>query len=386
MPAKDNGSRPHPADAVELLKADHREIQKLIGDLSDFEVTDENIKRLGVACRRWAGHAALETEFFYPALREAGVDQSLIDSNIVALDLVAVLLADLRRRPTRHQKFAAITRAMLHAISTQIASEENEPEGLFSRAMRADVDLQQLGEELRARKAEIEHRPEDHSPYHQPRLLRDAGITPIAKETDKMRGNERPRDERGRFMDENEYRGMRGRNYASRSRRDYDDDDRRDSAQSSRGYDDDDRRGWYGDSRGHAEAARRGWDERRGRSSDHDDDDRGDYRSRGSRMSDDYRRGGERGRGHGGWFGDSEGHAEASRRGWDNPDHGPSGWYGDSEGHSMASRRGWDNPDHGQSGWYGDPEGHAMASRRGWDERRGHREDDDYEHSRRRRR
>jgi len=54
------------------------------------------------------------------------------------------------------------------------------------------------------------------------------------------------------------------------------------------------------------------------------------------------------------------------RRGQDNPRHGESGWYGDREGHSEASRRGWDNPHHGESGWYGDPEGHSETSRRGW--------------------
>ncbi|MDD4615843.1 MAG: hypothetical protein PHW76_01825 [Alphaproteobacteria bacterium] len=45
--------------------------------------------------------------------------------------------------------------------------------------------------------------------------------------------------------------------------------------------------------------------------------------------------------GQGGWFGDPEGHSEASGRGWENPEHRPSGWFGDPEGHSRASRKGW---------------------------------------------
>jgi hypothetical protein len=164
---------------------------------------------------------------------------------------------------------------------------------------------------------------------------------------------------------------MRG-NYRERDERGRftDDDDRRRGGgdyerRSSRGrsrYDDgdDDGRGWHGDPRGHAEASRRGWDERRS-GSRYDDDDRRYSRSRDD--GDDDRRG----RRQGGWFGDSEGHSEASRRGWDNPGHGDSGWYGDSRGHSEASRRGWDNPNHGPSGWYGDSRGHSEASRRGWD-------------------
>ena len=32
--------------------------------------------------------------------------------------------------------------------------------------------------------------------------------------------------------------------------------------------------------------------------------------------------------------------AGAAHRGWENPNHGESGWFGDSEGHSEAARRG----------------------------------------------
>lgn len=123
-------------------------------------------------------------------------------------------------------------------------------------------------------------------------------------------------------------------------------------------------------------------DERRSRSRYDDDDNRG-RRYMGRNEDDDRRSSSSRDRGHGGWFGDSEGHSEASRRGWENSDHGQSGWYGDREGHSEASRRGWERPDHGESGWFGDREGHSEASRRGWDE--GHRSqsrDDDNRRSR----
>ena len=167
------------------------------------------------------------------------------------------------------------------------------------------------------------------------------------------RGSMPERDESGRFMSDDDRR--------SRSR--YDDDDNRGRRSMSRSRDDDDDRrsssrgrdhgGWFGDSEGHSEASRRGWE-----NSDH---------------------------GQSGWYGDREGHSEAARRGWDRPDHGESGWFGDREGHSEASRRGWERSDHGQSGWYGDREGHSEASRRGWDEghrSQQHRDDDDRRSSR----
>jgi hypothetical protein len=260
------------------------------------------------------------------------------------------------------------------------------------------------------------------------------------------------RDERGRFTDDDDRRYGRDESYGSRGRSGRDDDERRSS---SRG-DDDRGQGWYGDSEGHSEAARRGWESRGRESASRYDSERS---SRSGRYDDDRRSSSgsdDRGRG---WYGDSEGHSEAAQRGWENrgresssrydderrtssrhdgdrmssrdedyrgngrsgrngdDDRGHGGWFGDSEGHSEASRRGWENRgresssrydderrtssrqdderrtssrqdddrgngrsgrgrendrDHG--GWFGDSEGHAEAARRGW---QGRRDDDD---------
>lgn len=152
---------------------------------------------------------------------------------------------------------------------------------------------------------------------------------PFSKEEKEMpRNNDMPeRDSRGRFVsDDNDRGGGRsggqggstGRDRDSRGRFLSDDDDRDYARHSSGRYDDRsdrdrDQRGRFvsDDDRG-----------RSGRSADRYDDD--DRRSSRSRDDDDRRssRGRDdddsRGRGQGGWFGDSEGHAEASRRGWDN--------------------------------------------------------------------
>nr|WP_313010931.1 hypothetical protein [Brucella intermedia] len=180
------------------------------------------------------------------------------------------------------------------------------------------------------------------------------------------------RDDQGRFVSDDD----RGRGGDDRRR---DDDDRRSSR-----YDDDDRGrghgGWFGDSRGHAEAARRGWDERR---DDRDYDDRrryssreDDYDDRRSRYDDD-----DRGRG---WYGDSRGHAEAARRGWDerrDQDYDDRRRYSsrdDDRGYSSRDDDRRSGGGRGHGGWFGDSRGHAEAARRGWEERR----DDDYDNRR----
>ena len=160
------------------------------------------------------------------------------------------------------------------------------------------------------------------------------------------------RNDQGRFMSDRDYNDDRG---YSRSRSRYDQDD--DARYGGRGHA---QGGWFGDPEGHSEASRRGWEDRqsggRGRNDYYDDrsyrsergggrssqdyydddrsynaqnrprDDEGRFTSRGGgnygrydRDDDDrsYSSRGRGGQGHGGWFGDPEGHSEAARRGWE---------------------------------------------------------------------
>jgi hypothetical protein len=189
------------------------------------------------------------------------------------------------------------------------------------------------------------------------------------------RSGSRERDEQGRFMsdDDNGHRRSASQRYED------DDGDRRSSRGSAGGRE---HGGWFGDSERHAMAARRGWEERysedddrrssRGRSPDDDynDDRRMPSRSRGatSRSRDD-----DEGRG---WYGDPQGHAEAARKGWEHRE----GQSRTQSGSSYRSRSRDDDDDdrrsssrgardQGHGGWFGDPRGHAEAARRGWENR-----------------
>jgi len=155
----------------------------------------------------------------------------------------------------------------------------------------------------------------------------------------------------GRDRDDDDDRGSRGRSAAGRERDDQgrftsDDDDR--GRRSSGGSRDDDDRG----SRGRSSPGGRERDES-GRFAS--DDDR---RSGGGGRSSERGRGDDEGRG---WFGDSRGHAEAARRGWEHRDGG------DNEGSRSSRSSGNDGDDN--RGWYGDSRGHSEAARRGWQNR-----------------
>jgi len=221
------------------------------------------------------------------------------------------------------------------------------------------------------------------------------------------------RGSRSRGRDDDDDRGGRGRGgwfgdsegHREAARRRFDDDDDRRGGSRSRGRDDDDDddrsgrgRGWYGDSEGHREAARRRFEDdddgRRGsrsRGRDDDDDDRRGSRSRGRDDDDDRRRSRARdddddrgsrsrsrddddddrgGRSRGGWFGDSEGHAEAARGRWEGEGGRSSRSRSRDDDDDDRRSRSRGRSDEGHGGWFGDSRGHAQAARRGWENRR----------------
>lgn len=197
------------------------------------------------------------------------------------------------------------------------------------------------------------------------------------------RGRNMDRDDRSRFMsDDDDDRGNRGRSGGGRGQGWFDDSEghaeaarqRGSSGRSSRSsYDDDD------DGRSSRGRSSRGRErDEEGRFMSDDSDNRGDVRSRSSRSSYDDahhdRSWRDRsGRGHGGWFADSEGHSRAASQ----RQQSQSGGYGDdddrggrSRGRSQGGRgqsRGRGSQSHG--GWFGDSEGHSEAARRGWRDR-----------------
>ena len=371
------GAKSGAPETVEQLKTQHRDLQATLAKRSDIGADPSAIvKEFAIA---WLPHMAVEYEILVPALKDAGVDEDKIAAIAIQKDIINILLADLLRDESG-QFGQAKLEALAKQVDALLAGADREDNGLFAIVSAAESSIPGLNAQMKARYDRTKQRfanmdeaiGEAMVMLAPRRLSVPPGSRQNRREFEMSRySNMRERDDQGRFVsdDESGYRGSRG---ASRDR----DDQGRfmsESGRSSRGrYEDDDDRRY---SRGGPERDENGrfmsegGSRSRGRYDD--EDERYGRRSIGRERDDEGRfmsRGGSyEGRGHGGWFGDSEGHSEASRRGWDNPQHGESGWYGDSEGHSQASRRGWDNPRHGESGWYGDPQGHSEASRRGWE-------------------
>ncbi len=153
--AKEKAS-PAGADAIALLKADHKKVKGLFEEykkLCESDAPDaEKADVAGEICMELTIHAQAEEDVFYPALREAGVEEDLMDEADVehagAKDLIAQISA---MQPDEPHYDAKVT-VLGEYIDHHVKEEEGE---MFPKAKSADVDMDALGAALEARKTEL---------------------------------------------------------------------------------------------------------------------------------------------------------------------------------------------------------------------------------------
>lgn len=141
------------SDAFEMLRADHRKVEKLFAAFEEADRDDPEACREIVeqACTELKVHAALEEELVYPALREAldEDDESLIDEAEVEHDTAKMLIARLEQLDASDPQYAASFTVLSEYIKHHVKEEEGE---IFPKAKKSKVDADDLGAQLRARK------------------------------------------------------------------------------------------------------------------------------------------------------------------------------------------------------------------------------------------
>lgn len=141
-------------DAIELLKADHREVE---GWFEDFETTESAPKKKKLAaqiCKALRVHTQIEAEIFYPACREAGVSEDVMDEADVEHEAAERLIEEIEAGGPGDDHWEARVTVLSEMVKHHV-KEEEQRDGMFARAKRADIDLEELGEELKARKADL---------------------------------------------------------------------------------------------------------------------------------------------------------------------------------------------------------------------------------------
>lgn len=141
-----------PADAIAILEADHREVERLFDKFEAAE-GDANKRDLANAiCVALKVHARLEEELFYPAAYEVLGDKSLIDEAQVEHASAKDLIAQIETGAPGEAFYDARVKVLAEYIDHHVTEEEEE---IFPQCRRSKMDLQALGAIMALRKQEL---------------------------------------------------------------------------------------------------------------------------------------------------------------------------------------------------------------------------------------
>jgi hypothetical protein len=147
-------------DALALLKADHEKVKNLFLEfesLKGIDDDDEDDERkaelVDEICYELTLHTVLEEEIFYPALRAAIGGQDMMDEADVEHAGAKELISQLEVMYPGDDHFDATVTVLGEEVGHHIEKEEG---AMFEAARNAGIDLDELGDQLSARKEELE--------------------------------------------------------------------------------------------------------------------------------------------------------------------------------------------------------------------------------------
>lgn len=157
-PARSSSARSDTTpDAIELLTTDHREVKALFKEYDKLVKADSDAgaKQVVAAqiCVMLTAHATAEEEIFYPAAREVlGDDADLVDEADVEHASAKELIAQIEAGSPDDPLYDAKVKVLGEYIDHHVKEEEGE---MFPKVRKSDLDLDSLGDDIAARKAEL---------------------------------------------------------------------------------------------------------------------------------------------------------------------------------------------------------------------------------------
>ncbi|WP_380875859.1 hypothetical protein ACFB49_06310 [Sphingomonas sp. DBB INV C78] len=141
-----------PADAIKLLKDDHKEVKTYFKQYDALEKDADKQVLADKICLALTVHAQIEEEIYYPAARGAIDDDDLLDEAEVEHASAKQLIAEIRAMKASDRLFDAKVTVLGEYINHHVEEEETE---MFPESRDSDLDLKALGAQLAARKAEF---------------------------------------------------------------------------------------------------------------------------------------------------------------------------------------------------------------------------------------
>jgi hemerythrin superfamily protein len=141
-------------DAIALLKADHRKVEDLFAAYETARGAQRKQTLVQQICTELTVHTIIEEEIFYPACKGA-VEPDLLDEAYVEHDGAKVLIAELLASAPDEDFYDAKVKVLSEQIEHHVGEEEKRSEGIFAQARQKGLDMDALGEEMHARKAQL---------------------------------------------------------------------------------------------------------------------------------------------------------------------------------------------------------------------------------------
>ncbi len=159
MPSNKTSNATAAVDAVELLTKQHREVEDLF---EQFEKLTDRAKasKKKIAdqiCNALIMHTTIEEEIFYPATREASKGEEetedMVDEAVVEHASAKDLIAQIQEMDPDDELYDAKVKVLSEMIEHHVEEEEKE---MFPKTRKLKLDMEVLGQEMKARQEEIE--------------------------------------------------------------------------------------------------------------------------------------------------------------------------------------------------------------------------------------
>lgn len=146
-----------PADAVDLLSADHLAAGKIFKQHERLAKKDgpasERKALADKVCAMLTVHTKIEEEIFYPAARAAGLDIDMLDEALIEHASAKELIAQIQAGKPGDEFFDAKVKVLGDYIEHHVIEEHTE---MFPKCRRSRMDLVALRARISARKKELE--------------------------------------------------------------------------------------------------------------------------------------------------------------------------------------------------------------------------------------
>lgn len=135
-------------NAIELLKADHKEAKDLFAKYENIKEVAGDNQKMEIAkqvCGALLIHMEIEETIFYPRVHQKIDDSDLMNEALVEHDGAKDLIKQLGELKPSDPMFDAKLKVLGEQIEHHVEEEEKE---MFPKAEKSGIDLQALGNEL----------------------------------------------------------------------------------------------------------------------------------------------------------------------------------------------------------------------------------------------